>query len=181
MLAMQDILICIDLDNIQTLCIFVLPKTAEISESERNIFYSVNKAGSLYDNSSSEVLRSLARLGGLASFLYIANFFHTMPKTEKVSEDARGASNATRNPAKKDPSAFHIYHVRIRAVCLTSYESRVEISQDRTYGAYDRSDAIRRAIDNLRSHLMQHEIDVSEFQCRAVEYHHVESQSNRKI
>ena len=83
MLAMQDILICIDLDNIQTLCIFVLPKTAEISESERNIFYSVNKAGSLYDNSSSEVLRSLARLGGLASFFIHRKLFSYYAKDRK--------------------------------------------------------------------------------------------------
>lgn len=178
MLAMQDILIC-DLDNIQTLCIFVLPRGDQ--QITNYIFYHCyNRAGSCVLGLRAD--HFLAEKGG-SSFLYIylTNFCTQMPRSEKVSEDARGASNATRNPAKKDSSAFHIYHVRIRAVCLTSYESRVEISQDRTYGAYDRSDAIRRAIDNLRSHLMQHEIDVSEFQCRAVEYHHVESQSNRKI
>lgn len=179
MLAMQDILICIDLDNIQTLCIFVLPRS-DRRVTDYIFTIADNRAGSCATNLS--VGHFLAEKGG-SSFLYIylTNFSAQMPRSEKVSEGARGASNATRNPAKKDPSAFHIYHVRIRAVCLTSYESRVEISQDRTYGAYDRSDAIRRAIDNLRSHLMQHEIDVSEFQCRAVEYHHVESQSNRKI
>lgn len=182
MLAMQDILICIDLDNIQTLCIFVLSRLAMYNDQAVNIFLTAYKAGFLRQVYSLDLLILADFKGGSPSFYtYVTKFFLKMPRSEKVSEGARGASNATRNPAKKDSSAFHIYHVRIRAVCLTSYESRVEISQDRTYGAYDRSDAIRRAIDNLRSHLMQHEIDVTEFQCRAVEYHHVESQSNRKI
>lgn len=100
----------------------LLPKIANHTGSQIT-YTTADKAGLLFDDSTLVGSRSLARLGGSAS-LYIfhtANFFRTMPKTEKVSAGAPGVPDATANARKrvsKPAQAKPIYKVSILSKIL---------------------------------------------------------------
>ena len=81
----------------------VLPKIANHTGSQITYETTADKAGLLFDDSTLVGSRSLARLGGSASLyiIHTANFFRTMPKTEKVSAGAPGAPDATANARKR--------------------------------------------------------------------------------
>lgn len=70
----------------KTLPIFAVPRNAKIFESKRHIFTTADKAGSLSDNSSSEVLRFLAEIGALPLVIYILlKFFRQCQETKTCS------------------------------------------------------------------------------------------------
>lgn len=71
----------------KTLPIFAVPRNAKIFESKRHIFTTADKAGSLSDNSSSEVLRFLAEIGALPLVTYILlKFFRQCQETKTCSQ-----------------------------------------------------------------------------------------------
>lgn len=71
----------------KTLPIFAVPRNAKVFESKRHIFTTADKAGSLSDNSSSEVLRFLAEIGALPLVTYILlKFFRQCQETKTCSQ-----------------------------------------------------------------------------------------------
>ena len=71
----------------KTLPIFAVPRNAKVFESKRHIFTTADKAGSLSDNSSSEVLRFLAEIGALPLGTYILlKFFRQCQETKTCSQ-----------------------------------------------------------------------------------------------
>jgi hypothetical protein len=93
----------------------LLPKIANHTGSQITYETTADKAGLLFDDSTLVGSRSLARLGGSASLyiIHTANFFRTMPKTEKVSAGAPGVPDATANARKRVESILKLSNEEI--------------------------------------------------------------------
>ena len=146
-----------------------LPKNAKVSESKRHIFNTANKAGSLSDNSSSEVLRSLARIGGPAScYIHTTQVFQTMPKNENLQS---AGNNSTRTaPAKAAKSAVKPIK---RYYQVTIYAKRGDLCVANLHCSYpflatSREEAIGMACDLIRYRWPKYMIVAEDIQCTPI-------------
>lgn len=92
----------------------VLPNTENRIDSQIT-YTTADKAGLLFEVSTYVDSRCLATLGGSASLYisHIANFFRTMPNTEKVSAGAPGVPDATANARKRVESILKLSNEEI--------------------------------------------------------------------
>ena len=132
---------------------FVMPNNAKVFESKRHIFTTADKAGLLSDNSSSEVLRCLATIRGLASlFIHPANFFQKMPNNEKVS--AQG-NNSTHTATADARNSVYSTVYQIEAHLIETYPTKggkriCRIIHTDLYKASNRTEAYGAALLSLR-------------------------------
>ena len=167
-----------------------LPNIVNLTSS-RITYKTADKAGLLFDDSTLVGSQCLATLGGSAScYIHIANFFQTMPNTEKVSEDARGASDATANirnhvvfiPAqfasKEDArrlvrraitrairGSYPIYKVSLRTVGKWSKDYKSGIYYRDVYHASSSEEAIGMACEQVKAQFPNHAIIAGEIEC----------------
>lgn len=92
----------------------LLPNTENRIDSQIT-YTTADKAGLLFEVSTYVDSRCLATLGGSASLYisHIANFFRTMPNTEKVSAGAPGVPDATANARKRVESILKLSNEEI--------------------------------------------------------------------
>ena len=135
--------------------IFVVPRSAGYNDQAVNIFSTAHKAGFLRQVYSLDLLILADFEGGSPSlYTYITNFFLKMPRSEKVSAVAQGASIATvsvRNSASKPVQAKPIkryYQVSLRAKRINLGVANLDCSHP--FFASSREEAIGMAIDSLK-------------------------------
>ena len=150
-----------------------LPKIANLTGSQITYETTADKAGLLFDESTPVGSRSLAREGGPASLLYtIANFFRTMPKTEKVSAGAPGASTATVSARKRASKPVQAKPIK-RYYQVTIYAKRGDLCVANLHCSYpflatSREDAIGMACDLIRYRWPKYMIVAEDIQCTPI-------------
>lgn len=152
----------------------VLPKIANHTGSQITYETTADKAGLLFDDSTLVGSRSLARLGGSASLyiIHTANFFRTMPKTEKVSAGAPGVPDATANarkrvskPVQAKPTKRY-YQVDIWAISTESLSSNLVFSS--VFPALSKAEAIGMACNYIGEHWPAFAICSKKIICRTI-------------
>lgn len=108
----------------------LLPNTENRIDSQIT-YTTADKAGLLFEVSTYVDSRCLATLGGSASLYisHIANFFRTMPNTEKVSAGAPGVPDATANARNSVESILRLSNEEIaNTFSRLTHEQLIELA-----------------------------------------------------
>lgn len=151
-----------------------LPRIANLTGSQITYETTADKAELLFDDSTLVGSRFLAELGGSASLYisHIANFFRTMPRTEKVSAGAPGASTATVSARKRASKPVQAKPIK-RYYQVTIYAKRGDLCVANLHCSYpflatSREEAIGMACDLIRYRWPKYMIVAEDIQCTPI-------------